>query len=95
MTTLTQKVQILLTDEQHRALLKLGTARGKPLSVLLREAVVEKLLMEARQAAKRKAFEEISVMSLPVADWPEMEDEIQRDHAAELPAAPAGGRKKP
>ncbi|MDE2058983.1 MAG: hypothetical protein KGL31_03890 [candidate division NC10 bacterium] len=95
MTTLTQKVQILLTDEQHRALLKLVTARGKPLSVLLREAVVEKLLMEARQAAKRKAFEEIAVMSLPVAGWPEMEDEIERDHAAKLPAVPVRDRKKP
>lgn len=95
MTTLTQKVQILLTDEQHRALLKLVKARGKPLSVLLREAVVDKLLIEARQAAKRKAFEEIAAMSLPVAEWPEMEDEIKREHTAEMPAAQAGSRKRP
>lgn len=95
MTTLTQKVQILLTDEQHRALLRLVKARGKPLSVLLREEVVGKLLMEARQAAKRKAFEKITAMSLPVADWPEMEDEIERVHTVELPTAPAGSRKRP
>ena len=80
MAMLTQKVQILLTDEQHRALLTLAKARGKPLSVLLREEVVEQLLAEARRDAKRKACEEIIAMGLPVADWPEIEDEIERAH---------------
>lgn len=96
MAILTHKVQVLLTDEQHRTLLELAKARGKPLSALLREAVVEQLLKEARRLAKRKAFEEIAAMALPVADWPEMEDEIERAHA-DLPAAPAaqaGGRKR-
>lgn len=80
MPTLTQKVQILLTEEQHQILLALAKAQGKPLSVLLREAVVEQLLKEARRAAKQKAFEEIAAMSLPVADWPQMEEEIAQAH---------------
>lgn len=87
MATLTQKVQVLLTGEQHRALLKLAKEQGKPLSALLREAVVEQLLRDARRAAKRKAFEEIAAMTLPVAEWSEMEEEIERAHAE--------GRKRP
>ena len=41
MPTLVHKVQVLLTDEQYRLLLKLAKAQRKPLSVLLREGVVE------------------------------------------------------
>jgi hypothetical protein len=87
MATLTHKIQLLLDDHQHRALLTLAKTQGKTLSALLREAVVEQLLKEARRTARQKAFEEISAMTLPVADWPEMEKEIERAHA--------GGRKRP
>ena len=86
MPTLTHKIQVLLDDEQHRALLALAKAQGKPLSVLLREAVVEQLLKKARRTAKQKAFEEIVAMDLPVADWSQMEREIERAHA--------GGRRR-
>jgi hypothetical protein len=87
MATLTHKIQLLLDEHQHRVLLTLAKAQGKTLSALLREGVVERLLKEARRAARHKAFEEISAMTLPVADWPEMEEEITRAHA--------GGRKRP
>lgn len=80
MAALTHKVQVLLDEQQYRALLSLAKAQRKPLSSLLREAVVEQLLREARRSARRKAFEEISAMALPVADWPEMEEEIERGH---------------
>ena len=80
MPTLTHKIQVLVDDEQHRALLALAKAQGKPLSVLLREAVVEQLLKKARRTARQKAFEEIVAMDLPVADWSQMEKEIERVH---------------
>jgi hypothetical protein len=86
MPTLTHKIQVLLDDEQHRALLALAKAQGKPLSVLLREAVVEQLLKKARRTARRKAFEEIVAMDLPVADWSQIEKEIERSHS--------GGRRR-
>ena len=86
MPTLTHKIQVLLDDEQHRALLALAKSQGKPLSVLLREAVVGQLLKKARQTAKQKAFEEIVAMDLPVADWSQMEKEIERVHG--------GGRRR-
>ncbi len=86
MATLIHKIQLLLDDHQHRALLTVAKRQGKTLSALLREAVVEQLLKEARRTARQKAFEEISVMTLPVADWSEMEKEIERAHG--------GGRKR-
>ncbi len=87
MAMLTRKIQVLLDDHQYRALLTLAKTRGKTLSALLREAVVEQLLKETRRNARLKAFEEISAMTLPVGDWSEMEKEIGRAHA--------GGRKRP
>ena len=87
MPTLAHKVQVLLTDEQHRLLLKLAKAKRKPLSVLLREGVVEQVIKETRRAAKRQACDEIVAMALPVAEWAEME--------AEMCTAHAGGRRRP
>ena len=80
MPAFSHKVQILLSRQQYQALLSLAKDRGKSLSTLLREAVIEHLLKEARRSARRKAFEEISAMALPVADWPAMEEEIERAH---------------
>ncbi len=81
MPALAHKVQVLLTEEQHRLLLKMARAQRKPLSVLLREGVVEQLIKETRRAAKRKACEEIAAMALPAGDWPVMEAEIAHAHA--------------
>ena len=86
MPALIHKAQVLLTGEQHRTLLRLAKERRKPLSALLREAVVEQLLKEVRRVAKRRAAEEIASMRLPVTDWPKMEEEIERAHT--------GGRKR-
>lgn len=86
MPTLVHKIQVLLDDDQHKALLALAKTQGKPLSVFLREAVVEQLLKKARRTARQKAFEEIAAMQLPVADWPKMEEEIERSHV--------GGRRR-
>ncbi len=80
MPTLTHKVQVLLTDEQHRLLLKLAKGQRKSLSVLLREGVVEQVIKEARRAAKRQACDEIEAMTLPVGEWRDMEAEIIRVH---------------
>ena len=49
MAMLSRKIQVLLDDHQHQALLMLAKTRGKTLSALLREAVVEQLLKEARR----------------------------------------------
>jgi 16S rRNA U516 pseudouridylate synthase RsuA-like enzyme len=80
MPALTRKVQVLLTEERHRALIRLAAAQGKPVSALLRDEVVDHLLKEARRSARRKAFEEITAMDLPVADWPEVEAQLEQAH---------------
>jgi predicted transcriptional regulator len=80
MPPLSTRVQVLLTDEQYKALQALAQARRRPLSVLLRETVVDHLLGEARREAKQRAVEEIAGMDLPVSDWEEMEEEIIRAH---------------
>ncbi len=87
MTTRTHKILLLLDEHQHRALLTLGKTQGKTLGALLRKAVAELLVKEARRFAKQKVFQEISALTLPVSDWPVMETEIVRAHA--------GGRKRP
>ncbi len=87
MPILAHKIQVLLDDAQYAALLALAKAEGKSVSAFLREAVVERLLADARRTARQKAFEEIVAMELPVGDWPDMEGEIERAHGA--------GRKGP
>ena len=87
MPILAHKIQVLLDDAQYAALLALAKAEGKSVSAFLREAIVERLLADARRTARQKAFEEIVAMELPVGDWPDMEGEIERAHGA--------GRKGP
>lgn len=87
MAILAHKIQVLLDDAQYATLLALAKAEGKSVSAFLREAVVERLLADARRIARQKAFEEITAMDLPVGDWPDMEGEIERAHGV--------GRKRP
>lgn len=82
---ITAKVQVMLTDEQYATLLALAEAKAKPVSVLVREAIVDQLLEEAVRAAKQKAAEQIAAMSLPVCDWPQMEEEIIQTHREDQP----------
>ena len=82
MPILAHKIQVLLDDAQYAALLALARAEGKSVSAFLREAVVDRLLADARRMARQKAFEEITAMELPVGDWADMEGEIERAHGA-------------
>jgi hypothetical protein len=80
MAPLAHKVQVLLTADQHRTLVRIAKAERKPLSVLLREGVVEHLVGKARRAARQKACDEIAAMDLPVEDWAKVEAQIERAH---------------
>ncbi|HLA97755.1 MAG TPA: ribbon-helix-helix domain-containing protein [Anaerolineales bacterium] len=78
MALYTHRVQAVLTEEQYTLLLELSQKTGQPISALVREAVVktyfEKKLLEVRQAA----LERLLALEAPVADWSEMEAEIER-----------------
>lgn len=78
MPTYTQRVQTVLTEKQFRELERVAEDTGKPISLLVREAV-ETVYFAPQQEAKRlKALEELLSLDAPVADWDIMEDEIIR-----------------
>jgi hypothetical protein len=71
-----KRVQTVLTEEQYAALNQQSIDAGKPVSVLIREAVekvyFEPVALEKRRAALRRML----ALNAPVADWEQMEDEI-------------------
>ncbi len=71
-----KRVQSVLTDEQYEMLVELSQSSGKPLSVLIREAV-EQVYFERRARDRRQAaLQHLLSLQAPVNDWPEMEKEI-------------------
>ena len=74
----TQRVQTLLTKEQYEQLLELAEQEQKPLSVLIREAVVERYLVQIEQGRRQQALANLLALDAPVAEWSIMEDEIEQ-----------------
>ena len=65
----TQRVQTVLTDAQHERLRQLAKTSGKPISVLVREAI-ESVYFAPQVAADRlAALDELLALNAPVADW--------------------------
>lgn len=74
----TKRVQTVLSTEQYELLLKIAQERGKPLSVLVREAIVEACFQGAVLQQRRAALQQLLSLKAPVADWEEMEKEITK-----------------
>ena len=72
MALYTERVQTVLTKTQYERLLALAEQEQKPLSVIIREAVVERYFVHIDQQERQKALD------APVADWPQMEAEIEQ-----------------
>ena len=83
MATYTRRVQAVLTDEQYEALSHLAEERGKPLSVLIREAVEKVYLEEVERGRRQAALQRLLSLEAPVADWEQMEEEIIQGAARE------------
>jgi predicted DNA-binding protein len=81
MAIYTQRVQAVLSEEQYEALSRLSEEQGKPLSVLIREAVEKVYLEEMDRARRRAALERLLSLEAPIADWEQMEEEIIRGAA--------------
>lgn len=78
-----KRVQSVLTEEQYDTLVELSQSSGKPLSVLIREAV-EQVYFERRARDRRQAaLSRLLSLQAPVDDWPEMEKEIVEGASAE------------
>lgn len=76
MATYTKRVQAVLTEEQYRTLTELAAQQGRPLSVLVREAIEHVYFEQAERERRQAALARLLALQAPVADWEQMEDEI-------------------
>ena len=73
----TKRVQTMLTERQYVLLQEYAQEINKPLSVLIREAVEQSLILDLEQRRKQKALEWMAAQELPVDDWEVMERQIE------------------
>ncbi len=78
MATYTERVQTMISEEQLRALEKLSRKTGKPVSVLLREAIDRVYFQRISLEQRRMAVKRLTSLEAPVSDWTQMEKEIQK-----------------
>ncbi len=78
MAIYTERVQTVLTKEQYEQLMELAEQEQKPLSVMIREAVEERYFVKIDQQKRQKALANLLALDAPVADWPQMEAEIEK-----------------
>jgi hypothetical protein len=71
-----KRVQTLLTEEEYQDLSRLSADWQKPLSALIREAVEKVYFEQVVRERRRAALGSLLALRAPVADWPEMEQEI-------------------
>jgi hypothetical protein len=77
-STYTCRAQTVLTEEQYSLLRSLSVERGKPISVLIREAIEQVYLHEAIRQRREAAVERLLALEAPVGDWQQMEEGIAR-----------------
>jgi hypothetical protein len=75
-TLYTRRMQTMLTEQQYEAMLRLSESSGKPVSVLIREAVESTYFEQSQREQRMEALERLVAMNAPVADWKQMEAEI-------------------
>lgn len=71
-----KRVQILLPPETYQILQRLASDEKQSVSALVRRAVEDQIVKEARLAQKAEALARLAAMDLPVDDWEIMEVEI-------------------
>ena len=74
----TERVQTVLTPEQFEQLTQMAEQQQKPVSVLIREAIEQTYFVEIYRLRRQNALERLLALEAPVADWPQMEDEIEK-----------------
>lgn len=77
MAQYTERVQTVLTKEQYDRLIALAEDVQKPLSVLIREAIEERYFAPLAEQRRQLALENLLALNAPIADWPQMEREIE------------------
>lgn len=72
-----KRVQTMFTEQQYELLQEYAQEIGKPLSVLIREAMEQSLIVDLEQRRRQKALEWLFSQELPVDDWKVMERQIE------------------
>ena len=72
-----RRTQILFPEEQYRLLQREAAERKASVGMLVREAVAKRYAARS-QEARLEAWRRLTEMNLPVADWEQMEAEIER-----------------
>ena len=67
--------QILLSEDEYHRLEQQATRRGCSVGQLVREAV-RRIYLQPTQQEREEAARRLTAMRVPVADWPQMEEEI-------------------
>jgi predicted transcriptional regulator len=67
----------MLTEQQYEILREFAEEIDKPLSVLIREALQQSLLVDLERRRKHKALAWMTAQGLPVDDWEVMEHQIE------------------
>ncbi|MBI2320847.1 MAG: hypothetical protein HYU88_01800 [Chloroflexi bacterium] len=78
MATYTKRIQTVLTAEQYQALTELADKQGRPLSLLVREAIEKVYFEQAALERRQAALARLLALQAPVSDWEQMEEEIVR-----------------
>ncbi len=76
----TERVQAVLTKEQHKLLRQLARERNTSVSVLVRQAVEQVYLSPVVQERRQAALQDLLSLNVPAADWEQMEEEIIGGH---------------
>lgn len=78
MAVYTERVQTVLTPEQYEQLAQMAEQQKKPVSVLIREAIEQTYFVEIDRLRRHNALERLLALEAPTADWPQMEEEIEK-----------------
>ena len=76
MCVLSERTQVLLTQEQRARLERIAADRRMSLGAVIREAIDAYAV--PRRKSRREAFERLTALDAPVADWETMKAEILR-----------------
>jgi hypothetical protein len=71
-----ERTQVLLSPQQVAKLKRIATREGRSLGAVIRDAVDS--YVDPGIDARRRAFDEMIAMNLPVDDWEVMKAQIRR-----------------
>lgn len=84
MQGLTKKTTILFSPKTYRQLERLAEERKTSVAQLVRQAAIQCYLVPDRRT-RMEAVKALAAMDLPVADWPQMEREIEEGRLGQRP----------